>query len=155
MNFLYKWLPRIYGIGAIIWVLTYWIWKYTRVEVVEETQTTMAIIPLMIIGTLLLVVGIGSAVVAALSWWDTVKSDKLSFKTFLPFYLLIATIMIIALLGLNKMNVLIELNVDQFLNDLQGYTTTARNSLFILGSGLIIGGGGLTYEYILSNQQTP
>lgn len=153
MKFIYKWIPRLYGIGAIFWVLIYWIEKYTRVEVVEETHTTLGIIPLIIIGMLILIITVGGFVLALLSWWEAIKKDKLSFRTFLPFYVLIIGIMGIGMLGVNKLSVLIELNTVQFLIDLQGYNTTMRNSLFILGSGIVISGGGLVWEYIVSKQQ--
>jgi len=154
MKFIYKWIPRLASIGAIFWVLIYWIEKYTRVEVVEETHTTLGIIPLIVIGMLILIVTVGGFVLALLSWWESIKKDKLSFRTFLPFYILIIGVMVIGMLGVNKLSVLIELNTAQFLIDLQGYNTTMRNSLFILGSGMLVGGLGIIWEYIQS-KQTP
>jgi hypothetical protein len=153
MTFFYKWLPRLYGIAAIFWVLIYWIEKYTRVEVVEETHTTLGIIPLVMIGMLIAIVSIGGFVLALLSWWESIKKDRLSFKTFLPFYILIIGIMVLGMLGVNKLSVLIELNTAQFILDLQGYNITMRNSLYILSSGIVISGGGLAWEIIRKSQQ--
>ena len=146
MKALQKWIPRLYGISAIIWVLIYWVWKYTEVTVVESTQSSMGIIPLLIISVLVLVITIGGFVIMLLSWWETVKKDKFGFKTFLPFYVLIIGLMVLGKLGVHKLYVLIELNSSQFMLDLLGYDSTMNNSLFILGSGLLVGIIGMVRE---------
>jgi hypothetical protein len=135
-------------ISTIFWSIGYLIWKYSKTIVVEETQNTMPIPILIILVILISIVTIGGAVVLLLTYWEQIKKDKLSFITFAPIILLMLGVIVLGKLGINKISVLIEINVTQFLTDLSTYNGSLTILLLILGSGMIVGALGYAWERI-------
>jgi hypothetical protein len=103
---------------------------------------------------LISIVTIGGAVVLLLTYWEQIKKDKLSFITFAPITLLMLGVIVLGKLSINKISVLIEINVTQFLHDLSTYNGSLTILLWILGSGMIVGALGYAWEKI-STAQTP
>jgi hypothetical protein len=146
MKWIKKWLPRIYMIGAIFWFLIYWIAKYTTIEVVQESQMKISIIPLLLIIISTAIIVYGGFFILLVSWWEKIKDDKFSIYTFLPIYILLIGTMVISWLGTNKLKLLIEVSANQFIQDLVGYQVSMRNSLLILISGIFLGVIGYVFE---------
>jgi hypothetical protein len=133
-------------IVAIFWAIGYLIWKYTKVEVVETTKTSLPIPMLIVIVLLIAIVVFGGFIILLISWWEKIKEDKLSFYTFLPIYILMLGTIIISKLGLHKVKVLLEFNVQQFIQDLTNYNQSLTVLIFILVSGIVVGAIGYVFE---------
>lgn len=146
MKWLKKWIPRSYMIVAIFWAIGYLIWKYTKVEVVETTKTSLPIPMLIVIVLLIAIVVFGGFIILLISWWEKIKKDRLSFYTFLPIYILMLGTIIISKLGLHKVKVLLEFNVQQFIQDLTNYNQSLTVLIFILVSGIVVGAIGYVFE---------
>lgn len=146
MKWLKKWIPRSYMIVAIFWAIGYLIWKYTKVEVVETTKTSLPILMLIVIVLLIAIVVFGGFIILLISWWEKIVEDKLSFYTFLPIYILMLGTIIISKLGLHKVKVLLEFNVQQFIQDLTNYNQSLTVLIFILVSGIVVGAIGYVFE---------
>lgn len=141
-----KWIPRLYMIFAIFWAIGYLIWKYSSVEVVEETQRSMPIVIMLILVVLIAIVVYGGFFILIVSWFDKIKNDKLGFYTFLPIYVLMVGTVVIGMLVIHKLKTLIELNYEQFLLDLAGYNQSLWIVIGILATGIVVGTIGYIYE---------
>lgn len=141
-----KWVSRIYMATAIVWMIVYWISKYTKIEVVEETKISIGLVPLLIIIVVSAIVVYGGFFILLVSWWEKIKEDKFSIYTFLPIYILLIGTMGLAWGLTDKLKILIQINADRFIQDLIGYQGTMINSLLILGSGLLV--GTLAHYYV-------
>ncbi len=152
MKFIYKWIPRLYMLSTFFWSIGYLIWKYSKKIVIDETVNTMPIPILIILVVLILILTVGGSVMLLLTWWEKIKADKLSFYTLAPISVLMLGTIVLGKLGIGKVYALIEMSVVQFLLDLQTYNGSLTILLWILGSGFVVGGIGLCWEYINSRQ---
>jgi len=151
MKFIYKWIPRLYMLGTFFWAIGYLVWKYSKKIVIDETVNTMPIPILIILIVLILIVTVGGSVMLLLTWWEKIKADKLSFYTLAPISILMFGVIVLGKLGIGKIYALIEISIERFLNDLTTYNGSLTILLWILGSGFIVGGLGLAWEYIQAN----
>ena len=155
MKFIYKWIPRLYMLSTFFWAIGYLIWKYSKKVVIDETVNTMPIPILVVLVILILIVTVGGSIMLLLTWWERIKSDKLSFYTLAPIAILMLGTIVLGKLGIGKVYAIIEISVERFMQDLMTYNGSLNVLLWILGSGLVIGALGLAWEYINAQQQTP
>jgi hypothetical protein len=141
-----KWTTRGYMLGAIFWAFGYWIWKYTKIEVVEETKISIGLIPLAIIIVFSAIIVYGGLFILLVTWWQKIKDDVFSIYTFIPIYILLVGTLGIAWGIADKLKLLIMINADKFVTDIIGYQTSMVNTLLILASGIVVGTIGHIYS---------
>jgi hypothetical protein len=133
-------------LASLVGVIIYLVWKYTETTVIEETTTTLPIPVLIFIAGVILIFSIAVSVVILLSYWEYIKIHKFSFISMSPISILIFGMTVFSRLLINKIRVLVEINVEQFMIDMTTYKGSTTVILTMLGAGFIIGLIGFIYE---------
>jgi hypothetical protein len=132
--------------------LWYLIDKYSKVKVVEATTKTVMPIPILLFLILIVLVGIiGLAVWLFAMWLQSATKSKVSFAFIAPFGLVILALTWVFRMLVSKVILLIETNVTQFIEDLNGYMYSLGVVmiwvLIGLGIGIISALANTVYEY--------
>lgn len=146
-------LSRIIMFGLIIGGL-WWLYdKYSTVTILDTPPTettTLPIVVLLFIGLIVLILCIGLATQMLFAYGEYIKKHWLSFQAFAPFLLIIIGVTVFAKMTLYKVILLVEINVTQFMSDLNTYNETTTNMLYWFGGAFIVGLIGFLYEQWLN-----
>ena len=135
---------KLIAIGLIfIAPLWYLVWKFSNeVVIAEHTNSSMPLLILVLVSlfSILLVSYIFSQLMAYM------KDNPFGYSSIFFFGSLLAVISFLAISWLNKLEDLINFNVEQFMADVEVYKHSILIVLVYVVSGMIVGTVGLTYK---------